>query len=101
MSSLFGTGSNDETGRPIVIESPTFIIAANTMHAVAEEVAQSVDIPFLHIAKVAAEHVEASRQTTVGLLATWLLSSLAAWLILPISARMAVLLGNGMELFDA
>lgn len=47
-----------------------FIIAANTMHAVADEVAASVDIPFLHIAKVAAEHVEESRQTTVGLLAT-------------------------------
>ena len=47
-----------------------FIIAANTMHAVADEVAASVDIPFLHIAKVAAEHVEQARQRTVGLLAT-------------------------------
>lgn len=47
-----------------------FIIAANTMHAVADQVEASVDIPFLHIAKMAAEHVEHERQRKVGLLAT-------------------------------
>jgi len=46
------------------------IIAANTMHAVAPQVEDAVGIPLHHIAKAAAKRVEASRQHTVGLLAT-------------------------------
>lgn len=46
------------------------LIAANTMHAVADEVAGAVDVPLLHIAEAAARRVTASRQRTVGLLAT-------------------------------
>lgn len=46
------------------------IIAANTMHKVADEVASSVDIPLLHIGEATAAAVKASRQHTVGFLAT-------------------------------
>lgn len=46
------------------------ILAANTMHVVADQVAEAVDIPFLHIAEATARRVEASRQRKVGLLAT-------------------------------
>lgn len=46
------------------------IIAANTMHAVADRVSSSVEIPFLHIAEVAASAVVGARQQKVGLLAT-------------------------------
>ena len=37
------------------------ILAANTMHVVADQVAAAVDIPFLHIAEATARRVEASR----------------------------------------
>ena len=46
------------------------ILAANTMHVVADQVAAAVDIPFLHIAEATARRVVASRQRKVGLLAT-------------------------------
>lgn len=46
------------------------ILAANTMHAVADRVASSVDVPFLHIADATARKVEAARQRKVGLVAT-------------------------------
>ena len=46
------------------------ILAANTRHVVADQVAAAVDIPFLHIAEATARRVEASRQRKVGLLAT-------------------------------
>ncbi|WP_338748443.1 aspartate/glutamate racemase family protein [Janibacter alittae] len=46
------------------------LIAANTMHAVADEVSASVDIPFLHIAEATATAVQGARQRTVGLVAT-------------------------------
>ncbi len=46
------------------------IIAANTMHKVADQVADAVDIPLLHIGQAAATAVKASRQRTVGFLAT-------------------------------
>lgn len=46
------------------------LLAANTMHAVADRVAESVDIPFLHIAEATAGRVEAARQRKVGLVAT-------------------------------
>lgn len=46
------------------------LIAANTMHAVADRVRESVETPFLHIADATAGRVEAARQHTVGLVAT-------------------------------
>jgi aspartate racemase len=46
------------------------ILAANTMHVVADQVADAVEVPFLHIAEATARRVEASRQRKVGLLAT-------------------------------
>ncbi len=46
------------------------LIAANTMHAVADQVRSSVDVPFLHIADATASTVEAARQRKVGLVAT-------------------------------
>lgn len=46
------------------------ILAANTMHAVADRLEASVDVPFLHIAEATARRVEASRQKKVGLVAT-------------------------------
>lgn len=46
------------------------LLAANTMHAVADRVSASVDVPFMHIADVAARRVEQAQQRTVGLVAT-------------------------------
>lgn len=46
------------------------ILAANTMHVVADQVAEAVDLPFLHIAEATARRVEASRQRKIGLIAT-------------------------------
>lgn len=46
------------------------LVAANTMHKVADEVRASVDIPFLHIAEETASSVHAAQQRTVGLVAT-------------------------------
>ena len=46
------------------------LLAANTMHAVADEVAAAVDIPFFHIAEATALTVEAAQQRTIGLVAT-------------------------------
>ncbi len=40
------------------------------MHAVADRVASSVNVPFLHIADATARKVEAARQRKVGLVAT-------------------------------
>lgn len=46
------------------------ILAANTMHGVADDVAAAVDIPFLHIGEAAARRITADRQQRVGLVAT-------------------------------
>ncbi len=46
------------------------LIAANTMHKVADQVRGSVDVPFVHIAEATAGSVEAAQQRTVGLVAT-------------------------------
>lgn len=46
------------------------LIAANTMHKVADRVRESVDVPFVHIAEATASSVEASQQRKVGLIAT-------------------------------
>lgn len=46
------------------------VLATNTMHIVAEEIAAAIEVPFLHIADATAEAVKASGVTTVGLLGT-------------------------------
>jgi aspartate racemase len=47
-----------------------FLICTNTMHKLAEEVEAAVDIPLLHIADAAGEHVVRSGLSQVGLLGT-------------------------------
>lgn len=46
------------------------LLAANTMHKVADRVRESVDVPFVHIAEATAASVESAKQRTVGLVAT-------------------------------
>ena len=46
------------------------ILACNTMHNVADAVAASIDVPFLHIGDAVAEAVEAASKRRVGLLGT-------------------------------
>jgi len=46
------------------------VICTNTGHMVADEVAQAVDLPVLHIVDVVAEAVRAAGPSTVGLLGT-------------------------------
>ncbi|MBL7003186.1 MAG: aspartate/glutamate racemase family protein [Gammaproteobacteria bacterium] len=46
------------------------LICTNTMHYVADEVANSVDIPLIHLADATAEHIVSNNQKTVGLLGT-------------------------------
>ncbi|WEV76608.1 aspartate/glutamate racemase family protein [Janibacter cremeus] len=59
-----GAQSLEEGGAEAVL------IAANTMHAVADQVSASVDVPFLHIAEATATAVQGARQRKVGLVAT-------------------------------
>jgi aspartate racemase len=47
-----------------------FLICTNTMHRVAEVVAQSVDMPLLHIADATAEFLKAEKINRTGLLGT-------------------------------
>jgi aspartate racemase len=46
------------------------VLCTNTMHRVADEVADAVEIPLLHIADATAEHSTAHGLTSVGLLGT-------------------------------
>ena len=46
------------------------IVCSNTMHQLADAIAQSVNIPILHIADVTAEEIKKQRIQTVGLLGT-------------------------------
>lgn len=46
------------------------LICTNTMHKVAEVVAEHVDIPLLHIADATAERIKKEKLSTVGLLGT-------------------------------
>ncbi len=46
------------------------LICTNTMHKVAEQIEDSIDIPLLHIADATAEALAAEKITTVGLLGT-------------------------------
>lgn len=46
------------------------LLAANTMHVVADEITASLEVPFIHIAEAAARRIRANRQRSVGLLAT-------------------------------
>jgi aspartate racemase len=47
-----------------------FLICANTLHIVADEVQQSVDIPLLHITDVTAQAINKQELKSVGLLGT-------------------------------
>ena len=46
------------------------VICTNTMHLMADDVKEAVNIPLLHIADVTAEAILANKQKTVGLLGT-------------------------------
>lgn len=46
------------------------VLCTNTMHLIADRIQDAVDIPFLHIADVAAEAIAAAGLRTVGLLGT-------------------------------
>jgi len=46
------------------------VICTNTMHRMADDVQNAVDIPLLHIADATAEAIQRARLTTVGLLGT-------------------------------
>lgn len=46
------------------------VLCTNTMHRVAAEIIDAVDVPFIHIADATADAVRAAGFTTVGLLAT-------------------------------
>ena len=46
------------------------VLCTNTMHKVAEQVAEAIEIPFVHIADTTAEHVRAAGIDRIGLLAT-------------------------------
>lgn len=46
------------------------VLCTNTMHRVADQLSESVDVPFVHIADTTADAVRAAGMTTVGLLAT-------------------------------
>jgi aspartate racemase len=46
------------------------VLCTNTMHRVADEVADAVGIPLLHIADATAEHIKTLGLTSVGLLGT-------------------------------
>ena len=46
------------------------LLCTNTMHLVADQVAEAVDIPFLHIVDVVAQAIHASGVSEVGLLGT-------------------------------
>jgi hypothetical protein len=46
------------------------VLGTNSMHRVAEEVAEAIEIPFLHIADATADEIHAHGMTSVGLLGT-------------------------------
>ncbi len=46
------------------------VICTNTMHMMADEVGQALNIPILHIADVTADAIKAQGQTKIGLLGT-------------------------------
>jgi aspartate racemase len=71
-------GRWDEAGAVLAREARSLVAAGaelivlctNTMHKVAETIADAVDVPFVHIADTTAEAVREAGLTTVGLLAT-------------------------------
>jgi aspartate racemase len=46
------------------------VLGTNSMHRVAEEVAEAIEIPLLHIADATADEIHAHGMTSVGLLGT-------------------------------
>lgn len=46
------------------------VLATNTMHIVARDIEQSIDVPFLHIADATAQTIKGKNLSTVGLIGT-------------------------------
>jgi aspartate racemase len=71
-------GRWDEAGERLAAEAKALVaggaellvLCTNTMHKVADAIADAVEVPFVHIADTTAEAVRARGLTTVGLLAT-------------------------------
>lgn len=71
-------GAWDEIGRQLNQEAlrleqagaKAIVLATNTMHAVADEIASGLSIPFLHIGDAAAKKIASGGLQTVGLLGT-------------------------------
>jgi aspartate racemase len=72
------TGRWDAAGDVLAEEARTLeaagaellVLCTNTMHRVADRIADAVDVPFVHIADTTADAVRAAGVDTVGLLAT-------------------------------
>jgi aspartate racemase len=72
------TGRWDAAGDVLAVEARTLeaagaellVLCTNTMHRVADRIADAVDVPFVHIADTTADAVRAAGVDTVGLLAT-------------------------------
>jgi aspartate racemase len=54
----------------VAMGAQLIVLCTNTMHKVAEDIEDAVDVPFVHIADTTAESVRAASLSTVGLLAT-------------------------------
>lgn len=71
-------GRWDEAGEILASEAQTLqragaellVLCTNTMHKVADQITDAIDIPLVHIADTTADAVRAADMTTVGLLAT-------------------------------
>jgi aspartate racemase len=71
-------GRWEQAGQRLAAEARTLVdagaellvLCTNTMHKVADAIADAVDVPFVHIADTTAEAVRAAGLQTVGLLAT-------------------------------
>lgn len=60
-----------DAGKAVEAAGADFLlICTNTMHKVAEQVAEAVDIPLLHIADATADQLQADQISRVGLLGT-------------------------------
>jgi len=78
IESLQRHGRWDEAGARLADEARALagagaqllVLCTNTMHRVAEDITDAVDIPFVHIADTTARAVRAAGLQTVGLLAT-------------------------------
>jgi aspartate racemase len=78
IAELQRAGRWDEAGDVLAEEASTLVTAGaellvlctNTMHRVADRIADAIDVPFVHIADTTADAVRSAGMTSVGLLAT-------------------------------